>query len=229
MTEPGTSRLDLENPWPGLDSFREADRAYFHGRDAEAAELARFVRSETLTVLFGRSGLGKTSLLQAGLFPLLRSEELLPVYIRLDYARETPLREQVLLSLAAECAAHAVEAPAALPGETLWELFHRADAEFWNARNRPVTPVLVFDQFEEIFTIGRADAGAQARSDAFLEALGEIIENRAPDHVKQALDTNGSAGRRFDFRARNVKRSEERRVGKQKRDRRSGAGCVRRA
>ena len=46
-----------------------------------------------VTVLFGRSGLGKTSLLRAGLFPLLRDPSphlsltrihYLPVYVRLD-------------------------------------------------------------------------------------------------------------------------------------------------
>jgi Novel STAND NTPase 1 len=60
--------LDAENPWPGLMPFTEAAQAFFHGRDAEAAELLRQVRRERLTILFGQSGLGKTSLLCAGLF-----------------------------------------------------------------------------------------------------------------------------------------------------------------
>ena len=46
----------------------------FHGRDEEAAELARRVQRKNLTVLFGQSGLGKTSLLRAGLVPRLRGE-----------------------------------------------------------------------------------------------------------------------------------------------------------
>ena len=68
-----THSLDAENPWPGLMPFTEATRAFFHGRDAEAAELLRRVRRERLTILFGQSGLGKTSLLFAGLFPRLRT------------------------------------------------------------------------------------------------------------------------------------------------------------
>ena len=59
--------LSPDNPWPGLDPFDETDQAYFHGRSAESGELLRLVRRELLTVLFGRSGLGKTSLLKAGL------------------------------------------------------------------------------------------------------------------------------------------------------------------
>ena len=191
-----STQLSRENPWPGLAFFGEGDRAFFHGRDAEAAELLMRVRSEPLTVLFGRSGLGKTSLLNAGLFPLLREEDLLPVYIRLDYGSARPAREQVLDALVSACAAHEIEAPTLHPDETLWAFFHRADAEFWSARNCPVTPVLVFDQFEEMFTVGQGDAAARERSRAFAEELGELIENRVPASVKFALEHDAALGRR---------------------------------
>ena len=68
--------LDPENPWLGLFSYTEETRAYFHGRDEETAELARRVQRKLLSVLFGQSGLGKTSLLRAGLVPRLRAEGL---------------------------------------------------------------------------------------------------------------------------------------------------------
>ena len=83
-------RLDPENPWLGLSSYTEETRAYFHGRDEEAAELARRVQRKLLTVLFGQSGLGKTSLLRAGLVPRLRGETFCPVYVRVDYSPESP-------------------------------------------------------------------------------------------------------------------------------------------
>ncbi|HEY2295223.1 MAG TPA: hypothetical protein VGM86_31355, partial [Thermoanaerobaculia bacterium] len=54
-------------------------REYFHGRSAESDELLRLVRRELLTVLFGRSGLGKTSLLGAqGRDPLPHVQPLSP-------------------------------------------------------------------------------------------------------------------------------------------------------
>ncbi len=65
MPELQRQGLSRDNPWPGLDPFDESDREYFHGRTAESGELVRLVRRELLTVLFGRSGLGKTSLLKA--------------------------------------------------------------------------------------------------------------------------------------------------------------------
>lgn len=86
---PDQLRLDAERPWPGLVAFHEADAAFFHGRDSDIGNLYWMVMRERLTVLFGMSGLGKTSLLQAGIFPKLRDENLLPIRIRLDYADQS--------------------------------------------------------------------------------------------------------------------------------------------
>jgi len=206
MAEPQRPALSRDNPWPGLDSFDEADRAYFHGRAAESGELVRLVRRELLTVLFGRSGLGKSSLLKAGLFPLLREEDYLPVYLRLDHTDGAPaLREQIFGALQAACAADRVQASQPAEDESLWPFFHRRDAELWSARNRPVIPVVVLDQFEEIFTLGQESEASQARSAAFLAELGDLVENRPPDAVRQALEADPTAARRFDFKRANVK------------------------
>ena len=43
-----------------------------------------------LTTLFGQSGLGKTSLLRAGIVPRLRAEGYCPIYVRIDYAPDSP-------------------------------------------------------------------------------------------------------------------------------------------
>ena len=183
--------LSRDNPWPGLDPFDETDREYFHGRATESGELLRLVRREPLTVVFGRSGLGKTSLLKAGLFPLLRGEDGLPVYVRLDHAEGAPaLREQVFYALQAACDADRVQAARPDGNESLWSFFHRRDAEFWSGRNRPVTPVIVFDQFEEIFTLGQATAESRARSATFLAELGDLVENRPPEAVREALEAD---------------------------------------
>ena len=115
-------------------------------------------------MLFGLSGLGKSSLLQAGLFPRLRAEQYFPVYIRLDYSpAELPESGGAGLgrrSGARRRAAAHRGAGGQRAGDTLWARFHRTDADFWDERNRPVTPLLVFDQFEEIFTLGRRDRRA---------------------------------------------------------------------
>ena len=80
MTE--TSGIDAQHPWPWLDPFTEAASGYFGGRDDEVQALLRSVLTTPVCVLFGKSGLGKTSLLLAGLFPALRPQGLLPVPLR---------------------------------------------------------------------------------------------------------------------------------------------------
>ena len=82
--------VDPQHPWLGLASFTEETRAYFYGREEEVAELGRRVQRKLLTILFGQSGLGKTSILRAGIVPRLRPEGYCPVYVRIDYSPDSP-------------------------------------------------------------------------------------------------------------------------------------------
>ncbi|HUL96559.1 MAG TPA: hypothetical protein VLT89_11135 [Usitatibacter sp.] len=197
--------VSAEHPWPGLMPFTEEAQAFFHGRDAEVAELLRLIKRETLTVLFGLSGLGKSSLLNAGLFPQLRREDFHPVYLRVDVLAGQDLVEQALLAIEASCIAHRIEAPARREGDTLWEYFHRRDSDFWSARNRLVTPVLVLDQFEEVFTLGRSDDAIARRCREFIEQVADLTEGRVPARVAARLEADPSGSSELDFGRRNCK------------------------
>lgn len=190
------SYLSREFPWPGLLSFREEDHDFFGGRDEEVQELFRRVQSEPLTLLFSAAGLGKTSLLRAGLFPRLRREHFFPVYIRLQYGiGEMTLPGQVRAAIVDQAAQWNVEASHPTERETLWEYFHRRDTEFWDARNFVCVPVLVFDQFEEVFTKGRP-YGEQVT--ALFEELADLIDGHWPRHVAAAVERDKDAIRPFD-------------------------------
>jgi WD40 repeat protein len=203
-TSPAGAAVDAQNPWPGLEAFTEQDQNYFYGREAEVDELHRLVMRERLTILFGVSGLGKTSLLQAGLFPVLRHENLLPVRIRLNYSEGMPdLSSQIKDTITTEAAAASIEAPS-LEG-TLWESFHRVHADFWSARNRVVTPLLVFDQFEETFTRGRETPERARDTEALLIELGDLIEGRVPAAVKARIDANPTGAEAFAYQRHNYK------------------------
>ena len=65
MSVSDIAEVNPESPWLGLKSFSEASQRYFFGREEELRELFERVEHKPLTVLFGQSGLGKTSLLQA--------------------------------------------------------------------------------------------------------------------------------------------------------------------
>jgi len=194
--------LDPENPWLGLFSYSEETRAYFHGRDEEAAELARRVQRKLLTVLFGQSGLGKTSLLRAGLVPRLRDEGFCPVYVRIDYAAESPPPsaqiKQAVFRATAE-AGHWTRPGSSIEGESLWEFLHHRGDLLRDAGGRTLMPLLIFDQFEEIFTLGQANDAGRLRARQFLEDLADLVENRPPAALERRMDDDDSAVEQFDF------------------------------
>ncbi|MBV8770969.1 MAG: ATP-binding protein [Deltaproteobacteria bacterium] len=183
--------LDRQNPWPGLDSYSEAAQEYFYGRAAEIDELSRRVKGQNLTVLFGESGLGKTSLLQAGLFPKIRREAFLPVYVRLRFsASEQPLGTQVKEQLSGAIRAARLENTEPLENQaSVWHWLHLRESELCDDFGRAVAPIFVFDQFEEIFTLGRAVPDLVAR---FVTELGDWPRTACPlNSGKRSSATRG--------------------------------------
>src|SRR5436305_255136 len=95
LQQPGVSALSQDDPWPGLLAFREEDSGFFLGREKEAEQLLALVQRSSVTVLYGQSGLGKTSLIRAGLFPKLRQNNFFPLWLRLNPdANALPLAER---------------------------------------------------------------------------------------------------------------------------------------
>lgn len=153
--------------YPGPRSFTGDDRHLFFGRDAEKEELYRLIVLNDLVVLFGESGTGKTSLLQAGVCPDLEIRQYKPVFIRLNSMEEAP-ELQVCRRLK-----EGGYLPADLPEDrSLWEYFSR----FWYVDLGEVyMPVVVFDQFEELFTLYKPEQRA-----AFIEQLSAVVNGRPP-------------------------------------------------
>jgi Novel STAND NTPase 1/TIR domain len=61
-------------PYFGLNAFREEDALLYFGRDAFSQKLADQVCQKNFVAVVGRSGSGKSSVVQAGLLPRLRSQ-----------------------------------------------------------------------------------------------------------------------------------------------------------
>jgi Novel STAND NTPase 1 len=161
------STVDAHNPWLGLASFTEETRAFFFGREEEVAELARRVQRKLLTVLFGKSGLGKTSILRAGLVPRLREHGFCPVYVRIAYSSDTPEpAEQIKEAIrrAASASGQWTQVGVAAAGESLWEFLHHRDDVLRDASGATIIPLLIFDQFEELFTLAQSDDFGRARA-----------------------------------------------------------------
>ena len=201
-TDSSCLELTPDNPWPGLNSFDEGAQPFFHGRTQEISELCNLVEHNALTVLFGQSGLGKTSLLQAGLFPRLLRSDSFPLYLRLDHqppagGEASVLAQQVKEGLRKAILASTLEAPVPNDAETLWEYFFRRTTEFWSPDHRLLTPLLVFDQFEEMFTLGSEDPAQWERSRALIEELSNLVYAWPPKAIELELDATPSKARAY--------------------------------
>ena len=209
LAEPKTSAVSPESPWLGLRPFSEDVREYFFGRDAEVRDLFQRVVHKPLTVLFGRSGLGKTSLLQAALVPRLRDAGFLPIVLRLDYADSgEPLLRQFVDALSAALAPalpglHASLSRLPLEAALPWLLFH--DPILGLTSPESPRAVVLLDQFEEIFTLGQATPERQKATVEFLEMLADLVENRVPESLRTRLETDDDLADRLDYAARPVK------------------------
>jgi WD40 repeat protein len=74
LAAPAAPVLARQSPYQGLVPYTEADAEWFFGRDEWAEMLADNFRAYRITVLYGTSGVGKTSLLGAGLLRRLGDE-----------------------------------------------------------------------------------------------------------------------------------------------------------
>ena len=64
---------------------------------------------------------------------------------------------------------------------------------------KTLIPLLIFDQFEELFTLAQSDEFGRQRAAQFIEDLADLVENRAPKALEAKMDEDESAVERFDF------------------------------
>jgi WD40 repeat protein/DNA-binding SARP family transcriptional activator len=69
----GETYTAAENPYKGLQAFGESDADDFYGREALVGELAAALGDHRLVAVVGPSGIGKSSVVKAGLLPALRN------------------------------------------------------------------------------------------------------------------------------------------------------------
>jgi WD40 repeat protein len=159
-----------QNPFPGPQPYRAADRARFFGRDALVKKLAQQVLARPATTVFGPSGAGKSSLMQAGVIPRLEASHAFRV-VRVDAwpTGEAPL-PWLVRSLFAD-----LGLGAAPDGAFGLEALDEAMALAQRRSDRPV--LLYLDQLEQLFFPDRAGAEAEA----LLEGLDRLAREQHRD------------------------------------------------
>jgi hypothetical protein len=158
--------------YPGVQPFTDNSlaRSTFFGRQHESNLLKAQVIASRLTVVYARSGIGKTSLLNAGLNQALRDDGFLPLMVRLNDPHKSVVDciLDPIADLANRQSAEIVEGSR----RSLWHYFK--SVEFWN-EDILLKPVLILDQFEELFTL--RDLSDQAN---LLQELGHLVRGDAP-------------------------------------------------
>jgi WD40 repeat protein/tetratricopeptide (TPR) repeat protein len=159
QTAPGASPLPAGTgaaPFVGPSPFKEEDRDIFFGRVREANDLAALVLAHSEVLLYSQSGAGKTSLIHAGLVPLLKETEKCEVLRARVQGQLQGIDPGEVANLYVFHSLVSWEGKEdidfrGLARLTLREYLRRRPHPL-GADDVPRTRVLIFDQFEELFT-----------------------------------------------------------------------------
>lgn len=150
----GVNQGPADGPYVGLRPFRRDDSAKFFGRLRESHEVSDLWQANRLTILYGPSGVGKTSLLQAGVLPLLdpTKADILPIG-RVSHGSAFPtaaLSEHNPHVFALLSSWSPEETPTRLAGLTVRGFLRRRPPR-QDPYGDPVLTLAAIDQAEELF------------------------------------------------------------------------------
>ncbi len=136
------------SPYIGLQPYSAKDQKYFFGRDRDSRIISSNLFAANLTVLYGASGVGKSSVLQAGVIPLLRKSPRTAVIAFQRWPEKNPvqiLKEECLNAIHA-AGYKDISVDTSLPFD---EFLFQASNAFHG------TILIILDQFEEYFLYHR--------------------------------------------------------------------------
>jgi WD40 repeat protein len=147
------------NPYKALLEFDIQDAALFYGRTIAIREVLTHIKRDQLTVLHAGSGLGKTSLLKAGIMPRLLADGHLPLYVR---PYQTHVHKAIKRALLGD-----LEDTPHLASISLHDFLRRATSLIGGRQL-----VVIIDQFEELFTV----QSEQTRNE-FIDQLSSCLDD----------------------------------------------------
>lgn len=171
------------SPYVGLTEFGEGDAAVFFGREREVRILTSNVLTSRLTVLYAPSGVGKSSLLAAGILARLHAMPGQPALVYADW------HAQPLHGVKAAIARELARLDHPIPPESL--TLHLDD--ILNVAGQELNPdvVVILDQFEEYILYNRAGPAG----DEFEADLARALNRRdCPAHFLIAIREDVLAG-----------------------------------
>jgi FOG: WD40 repeat len=155
----------IDCPYVGLRPFEAEHRAYFFGRERDQRLIIANLLAAPLTILYGASGVGKSSVLMAGAIPQLhRDRPRTPVVLFRDWARP-----DFAEALATRCIEAAWASVPNQPKPALSLPLDEILRECGEAAN--ATVLVIFDQFEEYFLYNPKSSDPDSFEVAFARAV----------------------------------------------------------
>ncbi|OMP75137.1 hypothetical protein [[Flexibacter] sp. ATCC 35208] len=162
--------LQLDNPFRFLRSFKKEDRDAFSGRNEDVLNLYSLVRGRNIQLIFGESGVGKTSLVLCGLANHFKKSDWYDVLIL--------RKNNIMLSIRQELSNRLLNNDIKDPGNniSIQKVHSSREGELidllYKKYYKPV--YLIFDQIEELFLFGEDDEKA-----SFFALMKEILTLRS--------------------------------------------------
>lgn len=166
------SNNQKNNPWKALLPYEKEDAKMFYGRDEETAYMTSLIEYNQMVILYGKSGVGKSSLLNAGVYPRLELGGMKPYTIRLASERDIndkniPFSKIILSYLSNR------DINVDCHDKDIFRTFFSNYTSF-GVYGEQVTPVIILDQFEELLL------QEEYRTELLLKQIVSWINNNDP-------------------------------------------------
>lgn len=179
--------------YPGVNPFETHQRDRFFGRRKDIEDLGDLILLEKVAVLFGRSGYGKSSLINAGIIPFLQTEQpepIIPLLVRfgayVEGVSQMPL-DNLVQRLEEKVPLNPMTAflDALVDKKNLWYHFKRRQT----GESRKF--ILIFDQAEEFFSY------PPEAQNQFKFQLAELIYQHVPQNIRDEVSEMNRPEREF--------------------------------
>jgi hypothetical protein len=171
-----------QSRFPGAKSFETNQQHIFYGRDEDTTKLYQLIKLTPLVVLYAKSGMGKSSLLNAGIIPnVLKDGSYQPVCIRFKpYTKGSEINTPPVLTTRQSIAKSETN-------KTFLDSLISDVPSLWHDLkvlqiNGHKKVLLIFDQFEELFTYPSEDIKK------FTGSLAEVLYTKIPQRYRDVLE-----------------------------------------
>lgn len=165
---PLTSIDSPKNPWLGLATYNTDDADKFRGRDNATQNVFSLIDNNLVVTLYGKSGIGKSSLINAGIIPMLSNVGYKTLAVNIREMKASCGDGESVYTRTIEYLKTLLNVELDSVDEiSLWKILHSKEhferiSEF---------PVIIFDQFEELFLDSKSDD-----ADLFIRAISKLTD-----------------------------------------------------